>query len=133
MYAVIRVRGGIGVRREIRDTLSMLGLKRVNWCVLIPEEASYKGMIAKVKDYVTWGPVDVETVSKLIDRDGQDLGDYESPKELAAALVAGDIRVKLKPVRLSPPRGGYEGIKRPYPRGALGLRKDIGKLLERML
>ena len=70
MYAVIRIRGTIGARREIRDTLKMLNLLRINSCTIIPETPSYKGMLQKVKDYVTWGEASDETLALLLKRNG---------------------------------------------------------------
>ncbi|MDY6932317.1 MAG: uL30 family ribosomal protein, partial [Halobacteriota archaeon] len=34
MYAVVRLRGNVNVRPEIKDTLKMLRLNRINHCVL---------------------------------------------------------------------------------------------------
>ena len=34
--AIILVRGLVGVRQDVKDTLSMLGLTRKNHCVVIP-------------------------------------------------------------------------------------------------
>ena len=151
--AVVRVRGTVNVKRDIRDTLAMLGLTRVNHCVLIPESPQYKGMLQKVKDYVTWGPLDEKTAEVLIKErgrvvggrpvSGEDLkalGSYKSVEDLAKAVAGGDVAwSKLEgavPVfRLHPPRKGYEGIKRSYKEGgALGDRgQDINELLQRML
>ena len=65
---------------------------------------------------------------------------YKSVEELAEAILDGKIRYRelpdIKPVfRLSPPRKGYEGIKRAYSvGGALGYRgKDINELIRRMM
>ncbi len=52
-FLVIRVRSDRGVTKKIRDTMAMLNLTRVNHAVLIPQTASYEGMLQKVKDYVT--------------------------------------------------------------------------------
>ena len=40
-YAVIRIRGRIGVRRDIADTLKMLRLHKVNHCVIVPETDTF--------------------------------------------------------------------------------------------
>ena len=69
-YAVIRVRGSVNVREDIKDTLKMLRLNRVNHLVFLPENDSYAGMLQKVKDYVTWGEIKPETLAKIIIRRG---------------------------------------------------------------
>ena len=65
---------------------------------------------------------------------------YKDVTNLSKLLVAGSMRLSdlkgAKPViRLHPPIGGYEGIKRSYVNGgALGYRgKDINRLLLRMI
>jgi len=120
MYAVVKVRGSVKVREDIKDTLKMLKLKSVNNCVVIPETKTYIGMLKKIKDYITWGKIDKKTLSKLLEKRGKiKLEDFE----------------KTKPVfRLNPPRGGYKATRLPYPKGDLGNRGDkINELLERMI
>ncbi|MEC8874649.1 MAG: uL30 family ribosomal protein, partial [Candidatus Thermoplasmatota archaeon] len=70
-YLVIRARSDRGVTKKTRDTMSFLNLTRVNHAVLIPETPSYNGMLQKVKDYVTWGEVDADTISSLIKERGR--------------------------------------------------------------
>tara|TARA_B100000131_G_scaffold69749_1_gene66021 strand:- start:73 stop:543 length:471 start_codon:yes stop_codon:yes gene_type:complete len=153
-FLVIRVRSDRGVTKKIRDTMAMLNLTRVNHAVLIPQTASYEGMLQKVKDYVTWGEVGVETISNLIKERGKMVGDnpvtdaevkssssHSSIDALSKAIASGEATTKdvegMKPVfRLHPPRGpkGWGGIKRAYSiGGALGFRGDaIVPLAERM-
>ena len=50
-YAVIRVRGQPDVNRDIEFTMGLLGLNRVNHCVVVPENPSTKGMLQVVKGY----------------------------------------------------------------------------------
>lgn len=153
VYAVVRVRGTVNVRHDIKKTLEMLRLNRVNHCVLVEENESYKGMLQKAKDYITWGEIEKDTLVELIKKRGRLIGDkplddgyvksatsYKSIEELADAIIEGKIKYRelpeIKPVfRLSPPRKGYEGIKRAYTvGGALGYRgKDINDLIKRML
>ncbi|MEA1904955.1 MAG: uL30 family ribosomal protein, partial [Candidatus Hadarchaeota archaeon] len=52
--AVVRIRGSVNVSRDVEETLWMLGLARVNHCVVVHDSSSYKGMLQKVKDFVTW-------------------------------------------------------------------------------
>ncbi len=153
MLAVIRVRGRTGVRREISDTLKMLNLTRINHCVLIPETPSYKGMLQKVKDYVTWGEINKDILERLIRTRGRLYGDepitdkyvkekmgFENISALADAIVEGKVLYKdipnVKPVfRLHPPLKGWEKTKRHFTEGgALGYRgAKINELILRML
>lgn len=153
-FAVVRVRGTLRVKPNIKETLRLLRLNKVNHCVVIPESPEYKGMLQKAKDYITWGEVDQEAMESLLkersEMDGPDEisdkfvkknTDYKDLKELAVAVSEGVFDHRkiegLNPVfRLNPPRkGGYEGIKRAFTvGGALGYRgKEINKLLQRMI
>ncbi|MBI4439095.1 uL30 family ribosomal protein [Candidatus Woesearchaeota archaeon] len=58
--AVIRVKGQVGLESGIKDTLSMLGLYRKNYCIVRDDTPSLRGMVRKVKDYVAWGELDAE-------------------------------------------------------------------------
>ncbi len=151
MYLVIRVRGTTGVIRKIADTLDMLNLTRINHAVLIEENPSMDGMLQKAKDYITWGEVDSETVTKLLEKRGKVVGGkklteeyikentkYSSFEELAEALMNSEIKPKdfdMKPVfRLHPPKKGYEGIRLSVNEGgSLGYRGEkIIDLVKRM-
>ncbi len=132
MYAIIRIRSTINASKDIRDTLKMLNLHRINSCTIIHPSPSYKGMLQKVKDYVTWGEIDDETLKLLLQR-----AKVENVEEAIKKLKEG---VKLKEItspciRLHPPRKGYKSIKKPYKLGgAAGYRgKDINELIKRML
>jgi len=150
-WAVVRIRGQVHLSDEVRATLRMLRLTRVNHCVLIPETDAYRGMLQKVKDNITWGEVSAGVVERLLTQRARvgrsGLGaealkgtKFKSVEHLAAAVHAGKATLSsvegLTPVlRLPPPRRGYEGIKRAYAAGgALGYRgAEINKLLDRML
>jgi len=152
-YAVIRVRGSVNVKSEIKDTLKMLRLNRVNHCVLLPKTRSYSGMLQKVKDYVTWGEIKPDTLAKMIIHRGKLIGDekisdsyvkknskYKSVISFAKAVSQEEARYQdlkdIKPViRLHPPRKGYEGVKKSFKSGgALGYRgEEINELIERMI
>ncbi len=152
-YAVIRVRGIPDVNRDIQHTMFLLGLNRVNHCVIVPENDVMKGMLQKAKDYITWGEVDQETLAALIRTRGRIAGDdavtddylkekseFATIDDMAKAIIENDYRMKdvdgAKPVfRLHPPVKGYEGNKRSYRNGgALGYRgAEINALINRML
>ncbi len=152
-YAVVRIRGTVNIKEGIADTMEMLRLNKVNHCVVVPETPSYKGMLQKVKDYVTWGEIDESVMTQLLLLRGHLVGDhpvsesfvkenteYDGIEELAKAICENKVNISkiegLKPVfRLNPPRKGYRTIKRAYSiGGTLGYRgKDINALLERMM
>jgi len=94
-----------------KDTLRMLRLRTKNSCAMVKDDPSSKGMITKIKDFVTWGELTPE-MSKTLEEKGGSMG-------------------------LHPPRGGFrrKGIKVPFKvGGALGYRGDkINELLERMM
>lgn len=64
--AVVRVRGSINLRKDIKDTLNLLRLYHQNFCIVIENNPSNKGMVMKVKDYVTFGEIDDDTYKELI-------------------------------------------------------------------
>ena len=145
MFLVIRVRGTTGVNRDIADTLKMLRLHRINHAVLVEDNPSYKGMLQKAKDYITWGEVDNETLTEIISKRGEIVGgekitdeyindntDYSSIGDLAEALINSKVKaddIDMKPVfRLHPPRKGYEGIRLSINEGgSLGYRGELIK------
>jgi len=153
VFAIIRVRGIVNVNPDIKRTLELLRLTKVNHCTLLEENEVYKGMLQKVKDYTTWGEIDKETLTKLIGSRGMLVGDKQITEEyvksatshnnfekLSQAILDSKFRYKeipdVKPLfRLSPPKKGYEGIKRSFRNGgALGYRgKEINKLICRMV
>ena len=150
-----RARSDRGVTRKIRETMSMLNLTRVNHATIVMDNPSYRGMLQKSKDYITWGEVDANTIEKLIKERGRMSGDkpvtdavvkessnFSGIKQLSEAIASGDASMKdvegMKPIfRLHPPRGskGWGGIKRAYTvGGALGFRGEaISDLAERMM
>jgi large subunit ribosomal protein L30 len=151
--AVVKVRGNVGFRQDMRDTLRMLGLTRVNHCVLIDDSLTYKGMLQLTKDLITWGEVSKETIDALLRKRGRLVGDkklsdeylksntqFPSIVDLVDAVYSGKVELSavrgLKKVfRLRPPRKGYEATKRPFSdRGSLGYRGEkINDLLARMI
>ena len=154
-WIVVRARSNVKVEHSIRETMDMLNLTRVNHAVIIPENAQYKGMLQKAKDYITWGDATAEMVESMLRERGRLIGDkpltddvvaseseHKNIATLAKAIASDDVSVKavtgLKRVfRLHPPRGpkGWGGIKRSFKiGGALGPRGDaISSLVERMI
>ena len=117
--AVVRLRGRTGLRRAVADTLSLLGLHRINNCVVVDDRPEVLGMIRKAKDYITWGAVDDSTLKALQEKRGAGKGSENSA------------------FRLNPAKGGLgrRGVKATFSKaGALGDRKEkINDLLMRMI
>ena len=141
MYAVIRLKGLVKIRHDFVDTLALMRLNRKMHCVLLKEGDVEKGMLQKVKDRVTWGEVDDETLASLIVKRARKVGNQRlDVKEAEAAFKAlketGKMPEGIKPVfRLTPPSKGFKfSIKQQYPKGELGYRgKEINELLKRMI
>ncbi len=148
-WLVVRVRGGIHARRDIRETLDHLHLTRPNHATVLPENPSFRGMLVAAQGYLTWGEADPETVALVLQQraetvEGRRLDASAAPPgassvaELAATVLRdGLLRVpKLKPlVRLHAPKGGWKSTKKPFGSGgALGYRGPaINELVRRMV
>ena len=153
LYAIVRIRGLINIKPDIKKTLQLLRLTRSNHCVIISKTPVTSGMLQRVKDYVTWGEIDASTLTMLLQKRGRLVGDnpltddyistatsYKSIDTFSQALHEDKLTLKelpdVKPLfRLAPPIKGFEGIKRSYRnKGALGYRgADINTLLQKML
>ncbi len=151
VYAVVKMRGVVKTKPDVRRTLELLNLDRTNHCVIIEDNEHYRGMLQKVKDYVAWGEINTETLTILLNKRGMLTGrrkltddylkensEFEDIKSLAQAIVDGRVNLKsipnLRPVlRLHPPRKGHKGIKKPFPEGVLGFHRPmINELLLKM-
>ncbi len=156
VYAIIRIRGIPDTPYDIEYTLRLLRLVRKFHCVLYPDTPSIRGMLAKVKDWVTWGEIDRPTLIELLRKRGRVVGNkpltdeyvkqklgLSSIEELADKILREEIlfhkleKYGIKPVfRLHPPRGGFrKSTKKPYGAGGeLGYRGiAINELLRRMI
>ena len=154
LIAVVRVRGRVRASTEVKETMRLLNLDRVNHCVLVQDTPQTLGMVKKVKDYVTWGPVKLEVVEAMLEKRARTQGkqgltveylkkntEYSNVKELGKALMEGRQKMNTlqgakRVFRLTPPSKGYErgGIKKSVNQGgALGPRSDMSGLLEKMI
>jgi large subunit ribosomal protein L30 len=113
MQAIIKLRGSVGIRPEIKDTMKLLRLNRGR----------------------------LEAGKRLTEEYLRENTPFGSFKELAHALFSGELKMKdlmgykIKPVfRLHPPRKGHRGIKRSVKEGGeLGYHGDkINELLYKM-
>jgi len=152
VYAVIRLRGSVNLKPQIRDTLISLRLNRINHCVLVEDNPHYRGMLQVAKDYIAFGTVDAATLAGLLEQRGELDGgkrltqEYlkENAKakgfqEFAEKVLAGKAKLSdlpgLSPVfRLHPPRHGHRGILKAFRAGGeLGAHgDDINQLLHKM-
>ena len=119
MIAIIRIKGMIGIRKSIAETLHRLRLRRKYVCVVLEKPTREQlGMVKKIKDFVAYGEIDADTYKELKEKRGK------------------KSKGKLKPFfRLHPPRGGIESKKHfGVGKGVLGNNKDkINDLIRRML
>lgn len=132
--AVIRLRGTTGLQGDVAATLHMLNIRHVNHCTIVPDIPGFVGMIKKAKDYITWGPIDADTLKLLLEKRGEAVA--ESGRSGHFISLNGK---NYKPYfRLSPAKGGLgkRGIKASFAggSGALGDRKEkINDLLRKMI
>ncbi|MFN3268774.1 MAG: 50S ribosomal protein L30, partial [Zestosphaera sp.] len=122
--------------------------------VIYPKNPSIDGMLSVVKDWVTWGEIDEETLKELLVRRGRLTGNKPVTEErikevlgmgiddFVKALIDGKLQLHklediVKPVfRLHPPKGGFKkSTRKPVGSdGELGYRgSEINKLLRRMM
>ena len=151
--AVIKLRSAINARGDAKDAMEMMGLTRVNHCVIVDDDPSHLGTLQKVKDYVTWGEINKDTLEKLLRKRGRIVGDKrvtdetiksgakaQTISDLVSAVSSGEMSLDeikgLKKVfRLHPPRGGYKSTKRSVRNlGDLGYRGErINELILSMI
>ncbi len=150
-YAVLRIRSPRKKHGTTERVLNHTGLRKVNHCKVLTNEEQIIPILKKVKDIVTWGELNSETLENMLKHrasiDGSltdelisERSDYDSVSDFAEAVVNGEAEISdidgLKNLfRLHPPRGGYKGVKKPYNTGgSLGYRgKEINSLLSKML
>ena len=139
MFAVIRIRGSVGLRKEIKDSFKILKITRKNHCVILQDNKVTKGMLQKTKDWITWGSISDDVLKKMIIKRGRKPGNKRltsQEAEEAFNLIKEGKKPKIKPVfRLTPPSKGFKkSIKQHYPKGELGNRKEkINDLILRMI
>ena len=114
LLVAVLVRGTISVRKDIKDTLTLLRLGRKHMCAIIADNESSRGMCKKAQGYIAWGEADSKLVAEL-------------------TKSRGDGTV----FHLSPPRKGFprKGIKAGFTSGgALGYwGTKINDLITRMI
>jgi large subunit ribosomal protein L30 len=119
--AAVLIRNTTAASSDIRDALRMLRLHRKFSCNVMDNNKQTRGMLDKVKDYITFGEIDDDTFKLLEQKRGKKDSEGKLKKEF----------------HLSPPRGGFErkGIKHSFEQGgALGYRASrMSALLKKMI
>lgn len=141
MYAVVRIRGTVNVKKEVEDTMKMIRLGRNMHCVVLKKADNTKGTLQKAKDLITWGEIDDKILKQLVEKRGRKLGNNKLTKEEVDNTIKnlkekGKVPEGIKPVfRLTPPSKGFKhSVKQHYPKGELGYRGEkINDLLKRMI
>jgi large subunit ribosomal protein L30 len=128
MICIIRIRGRVGLKKEINETLNRLRLRRKYTCVVLEGNKVQLGMIKKVKDFVAFGKINDKTFEKLIEERVQliDKKNKVDLKKVVEELKKGKKfeELNLKPFfRLHPPRKGINS-KLHFPKGVLGDNKE---------
>lgn len=116
--AAIRLRGKFNIKQEIEDTLTLLGLKRKNTCVILEANKYNLGMLKKAKDYITYGEISEDILRKLLEK-------KKPIKQTEKKII----------FRLPNPKKGFRSIKKGYKQGGdLGYRgEEINELLGRIV
>ena len=108
--AIIRVRGITGIKHDISKTLKQMLLHKKNFCVVVPKNKFYLGMIQKIKDYVTWGEVDEKVYNSLVEKKGEvytrRLSDRQGKIKYNRFIEVSGRKIK-KYFRLNSPKKGF--------------------------
>jgi len=152
----IRIRGTPGVKSEFENTLASLRLTRKFRAAILYDRLEITGMLARIKDLVTWGEARKETLRLLLKERAQTIGGKKltnsfvkqkfglaTMDRLASAIDKGEIplgrlwKEGLNPnFGLHPPKGGFKGkTKLAFKQGGeLGYRGEaIYNLIARMV
>jgi large subunit ribosomal protein L30 len=147
----VAVRSTSTVRKDIKDTLRMLNLTKINHAVLVDDRPGFLGMLDKAKDYITYGEIEQPVLEALVSKWGRLPGDKVLTEEYVKERVGQTIPefcksviafekelddLGIKPLfRLHPPRKGYKDIKRAFSQGgSVGYRGPaINELVRRMI
>lgn len=143
-FLVVRMKGTVNTPYWAITTLDLLHLDKRFRATIIPAKDNTKGMLDKIKHYVSWQEIDVPTTKELLEKKARKGGykklttediaklGFKSTDELAQSLAEGTTTLsKLKTVKpwfaLSPPRGGFKRkTKKMYGEGGiLGNHKEL--------
>jgi large subunit ribosomal protein L30 len=138
------MKGTVNTPYWARTTLDLLHLDKRFRATIIPAKDNTKGMLDKIKHYVSWQEIDVPITKELLEKKARKGGykklttediaklGFKSTDDLAQSLAEGTTTLsKLKTVKpwfaLSPPRGGFKRkTKKMYGEGGiLGNHKEL--------
>ncbi|HLC77008.1 MAG TPA: uL30 family ribosomal protein [archaeon] len=103
MIIVVRMRGEVGTRHDVKATFNMLGMKKLYSFKLLENTPSNMGMVKKINSFAAWGEATDEIQKMLKGRRG-----------------------------LKTPRGGVRSKKLHYPKGVLGHNEKIAEMIKKM-
>ena len=151
-FLVVRMRGTVNVPHWARTTLDLLHLDKKFRATIIPAKDNTKGMLNKIKHYVSWQELDVSTTKELLEKKARKGGyqkitadditqlGFKNTDDLAKSLVEGMTSLsKLKPLKpwfaLSPPKNGFKrNTKKMYGEGGiLGSHKELLAQVRKMM
>ncbi len=151
-FLVVRMRGTVNVPHWARTTLDLLHLDKKFRATIIPAKDNTKGMLDKVKHYVSWQELDVSTTKELLEKKARKGGyqkittediaklGFKNSDDLAKSLVDGTTSLsKLKPLKpwfaLAPPKNGFKrNTKKMYGEGGiLGSHKELLVQVRKMM
>ena len=149
---VVNMRGTANIPHPVKKTLHQLKVLRRYSATLVPDTASYRGMLQRTANHLSWSEIDQKFLTKLLEKRGRKVGDlpiqksdlksfgYKTMHTMTKELTQGKIKLSdiktLKPYfRLHPPRGGLKrSIRRAFTDGGiLGENPDLLKIVDRML
>jgi large subunit ribosomal protein L30 len=129
LIAVIRIRGRVNVKTNIKETMKRLNLNYVNNCVLLNVTDSYFGMIKQCENYVAYGEINKENLEALLAKN--------EIKQSADDFIANrsDVNALKTVFRLHPPKHGFKSTKLNFKQGgSLGyMGEQINDLISRMI
>ena len=125
------------MNHSLKKTFENLNLHNKNWCVVVKDTPSNRGMILKLKDYVTYGEITPTFFEELVNKRGELFKEPQKSKINSKKYLEFGQKKYQRYFRLSPPKKGYgrKGIKIGFAKGgALGHRGDkIIDLIKRMI
>ena len=149
---VVRMRGTVNVPHWASTTLDLFHLDKKLRATIVPAKDNTKGMLDKIKHYVSWQELDVSTTKELLEKKARKGGyqkitaeditklGFKNTDDLAKSLVEGTISLsKLKPLKpwfaLSPPKNGFKrNTKKMYGEGGiLGSHKELLAQVRKMM
>ncbi|MDC8453505.1 MAG: uL30 family ribosomal protein, partial [Candidatus Nitrosotalea sp.] len=111
-FLIVRMKGTVNVPYWADTTMDLLHLDKRFRATIIPEKDNTKGMLDKIKHYVSWQEIDVSTAKELLEKKARKGGyqkittedvtklGFKSTDELAKSLAEGTATLsKLKPLK----------------------------------